>query len=1684
MTANVVAKLAYETARAMFDDSRKRQGKQKPEKLALRLKNLLPEEVEELLDIWTSEAEGDELGIVRLLLAHDADVRCDARFLADPDKAITWYRNRNADGLIYVQTKVESDEQGLEFMFTIQDRNYLDGSLKPAFDAESRLIEIAWELAGGNRSQLPRNVIQSLVSVREALQLGGVTVPVRSFAAFALEVSNSLLHGGRRAFDETDVRIAIGRALPALGFFPDEGWEKDGQAERRLLVNYRIADLMDPSGLVDQDPDDLFEKIATTDFHDEDGEALGAVEAEQCRDACRAFVSERSEGSRRGLNFWVYHQVFATDRVRGALGDRVREELLGRDASRVVEFDDLEVHDALNRREQEAALRFVEAEVDGDSPSLLELLKPKTQEVLRKLAHPRDRRFTNPLTRIVEVIRGFDRDELEGARLEIRCGRMREDPSANASVGLFAFLFGRCLSDLAAQSALDPSGVQLTVDPVLIQTQKPPALKSDTSGAGEADDGESAVVPVPTEWNGVPIEIRLRPSTGGDEVLFEDTNLRWRPDDINWLAFGWLLVAADDSPKKSPILDLPSGDFGQLVQDAVTRLTPISDFVSARTDPTATQEEVLSDIAELRSDFWSIAAGLGLELEAIDSYVEAWANLLADARSQFVPNGALDPRLQVLLSIDVIHSANGPRALMLFSHPMRLRWFAHYRRELMKVCAAALDRDLHLNSVNEDFYIDALEHISPHGYPPLLANCSRTLMVPVSEHGLSEEYAAIQHDGQLATAWKVDLDDSALGELARQVESYLRAHPHKVDGIRLAFVLPAGGTVPQRLIEAIRRRDEWKSVPIACTVVAPKSSWDQLIEKFEELETESRVGGAIRLSPPLQLELADWTNESAAAKLLEGREFDISMVPNFFGDQVAVDEYSEAPIERTGSVNLLHDDSTYADRGSAAGAVSIVLRPEPPDPVMDDWSTVNVRLLRRGAIAPNTPKNIDYVKLNIRFEEAGDLFATLHDSSHWVVTLDRYIGRHQIESLEKRPDVLTVRESVGQSGLFTLVVSSNAGRKFVVDRLGVKLERISSAIPNLDWQSLATNIYDEIRVVAPSLILRSMGISRVTEEVLGIMVAKRVTESSVPAPPSSSTWISLDEHSDWFGGDGAIRADLCRVDLFRDGDGRLQIGLVAVEGKLRQAYDAHGERQASRTAELLRDALAIDSERGRAPSDALFWRHAIVAAVREASSSADGEDGDDTVFDDVTRDEILTGQFDLAYCRAVYSICMYGRRAPLATRESQGVSIIESSANEILNLIEGDLAELRVAAGFESTAEAREVGREESRPAETGQKADTPTAETESNLGERNPEPEGSVGMSEERLTQYYQLILDTLREFKVEVLRPDDGKPLCVEGPAFMQFRVRPGRGVDPKRINACEGALRLALSLEEGKLLRFPIGGGTVNIEVPKEESDRYYVSAEELWQRWTRPNDEVLTVPIGVNQRNEIVAINFSSPNSPHLLIGGTTGSGKSEALNTILHGLTRYFAPEQLRLVLIDPKQTELQTFEESPHLLGRIGYFDDDAVQSLSVAVAEMNQRYALFRTRGARDLPQYNAMVGAGERLPWHVVVLDEYADLVSEPEARREIEGSVKRLSQKARACGIHLIIATQKPSAENISTTVRSNLPAQLGLRCRSSTESRIILDEAGAETLNGKGDAFLKVADKIERIQCARVEQTSQS
>jgi hypothetical protein len=346
--------------------------------------------------------------------------------------------------------------------------------------------------------------------------------------------------------------------------------------------------------------------------------------------------------------------------------------------------------------------------------------------------------------------------------------------------------------------------------------------------------------------------------------------------------------------------------------------------------------------------------------------------------------------------------------------------------------------------------------------------------------------------------------------------------------------------------------------------------------------------------------------------------------------------------------------------------------------------------------------------------------------------------------------------------------------------------------------------------------------------------------------------------------------------------------------------------------------------------------------------------------------------------------------------------------------------------------------------------------------------------LSRSELERRYKTLLGALTEFGVKVERPPVEVPYQ-EGPGFVEYSVRPSYGVAVSRVESQLENVKLRLELPAGAVVGCSTHLGNIVVTVPKIESERYFVDAEAMWDRWSRPPSGFV-LPLGEDIAGNIVTLDLASSNSPHLLIAGVTGSGKSEALLTMLHGATRFYSERELKLLLVDPKGTELTSLAALEHTMKPIGSGPQDAIAFLEMAVKEMEARYARFRDAGdaIRSIGEFQH---AGGEMPRWLLVLDEYADLVSDDGERAKIERSIQRLSQKARAAGIHLILSTQKPVVAVVNTVLKGNLPGRIALRVNTAVESRVILDEGGAEQLVGKGDALVKVGNSKQRVQFAR-------
>lgn len=350
------------------------------------------------------------------------------------------------------------------------------------------------------------------------------------------------------------------------------------------------------------------------------------------------------------------------------------------------------------------------------------------------------------------------------------------------------------------------------------------------------------------------------------------------------------------------------------------------------------------------------------------------------------------------------------------------------------------------------------------------------------------------------------------------------------------------------------------------------------------------------------------------------------------------------------------------------------------------------------------------------------------------------------------------------------------------------------------------------------------------------------------------------------------------------------------------------------------------------------------------------------------------------------------------------------------------------------------------------------------------------------------QTIRDTLSEFNIDVEM--EGANI---GPKVTQYTLKPPSGVKLTRITQLETNIALNLAAQSLRIEAPIPGQRAVGIEVPNRKAADVRLFGILNSKQW-KGNGEPLSFAIGKDISGEAVVGELNK--MPHLLIAGQTGSGKSVMINTLLTSLLYRNSPSEMKLILVDPKQVEMAPYEDIPHLLTPVINDPEKTISALKWAVNEMERRYKLLADEKIRDIKTYNQKIASGGKkiavadadghqqqvddgaMPYIVIVIDELADLMMV--AARDVEALIVRLAQKARAVGIHLVLATQRPSVDVITGLIKANVPARIAFTVASQVDSRTILDVMGAEKLLGQGDMLMKTASmgKPKRIQGAWV------
>jgi S-DNA-T family DNA segregation ATPase FtsK/SpoIIIE len=331
----------------------------------------------------------------------------------------------------------------------------------------------------------------------------------------------------------------------------------------------------------------------------------------------------------------------------------------------------------------------------------------------------------------------------------------------------------------------------------------------------------------------------------------------------------------------------------------------------------------------------------------------------------------------------------------------------------------------------------------------------------------------------------------------------------------------------------------------------------------------------------------------------------------------------------------------------------------------------------------------------------------------------------------------------------------------------------------------------------------------------------------------------------------------------------------------------------------------------------------------------------------------------------------------------------------------------------------------------------------------------------EEALSETASKLEETFEDFGLEG-EVVDANP----GPVLTMYEVEPGAGVSVKKFESRADDIKLNLAVESVRIVSPIPGKSALGIEVPNQ--DRALVRLRDVLSSEEFQSDEhQLPLGIGLDVLGEPMVVDLAE--LPHLLVAGATGSGKSVGLNSMICSLLYRLPPDELKFIMVDPKRVELKLYDGLPHLMTPVIDDTSEATKVLKWAVREMENRYETLSDAGMRDIASYNEKVAGedgNEKIPYLVIIVDELSDLMlTNP---KECEQAITRLAQMARAVGIHMVLATQRPSTDVITGLIKANMPARLSFRVSSGTDSRVILDENGAETLLGNGDLLYLSAD----------------
>ena len=1631
-------------------------------------------------------------------------------YALEADKSPTWYRNHLPRGhtLVLIANSDTTDSQSLKDIYSITEKTLTTLGL-------NRLVNAAEEHSDYQLEQQRRDLIVRFI---ERFKSTLFEPQLRHLAEFLISVT-------RMMADDTSIDVvgAMSVSLPYLSLFAASEFAhvfNKPQGDTLLRDNLRAAKL----GIRTLDNTELDHYLAALDQADfDDDSAHNGLSSAEKRECLRSFlqnvVSDR-EGRLEVLTIdWrevspVLHKrkiktkLEKRQELARSLQDALDDQVdLSENAERTIQ--EIDAGHELSRSDIENLLDEIGVFLPKDLSNAVKRLQPsikwKTED------------FVSGLVQVTVDLAQLAEKEQSQAKYKISvrfAGDQGERISSKraAALAVFSTLYG---------------GIQQWMPSVCWELNDFwEYAQSNASILGDDEEEDEQREKILTDTLTFKVSITAKNS----KKTLASADLIWvyrsdSPNALTALHVSTLHGMKQESPLKIPVYDTceahnviadldlsrPIASFGTWYRSSTDLYATLSELAAPRlaSDEWHNITNAFRKIERSWNDFIEIAGKEGLYAASIPQFCEAyqqWLSVIIDNLKHSEPIRYVFRELVRAWVVGKL--AFDDWAVVPLLHPIKLQWLISRVKQFDKFVQRIVSHVTEECIIDENRFKKELEiAFNSSLSPAILALPGQDKQVryflPVNE---SQGYELFRHIDKASIAYGLDPElvtdvesaeavQSAARDITRVIRNYVETYPYVRDGLEIYIVECRDGSFPGLLV---KRLDG----------ISQKRNWNLRINVI--VHTSDR--GA-----PLFRRVSEWiqANEEFAEKM-QGRYFPmVTLKVLECGFQALFDQVDDTDIVVLADVLAVkgqvvgYDFATVDSRQRQSSEfISLsrnILRPFERREMFRKIDLVSLEgaselsrnfyyaqwAAHEGRYCDRATK--EYVKfyLKVSLSTWEQYLERLHEKFNWVVCYDPIVDRFLLKATCKEA-VQIIRYSLGlgpKRRHNMTVSSSKRSQDIVVRRLTNKLRWLLPGTENDFRNKVAIQLVEEAKSLSGDIVLRAAGPGTYLNELIGMVVAKTRTESRYRelCPDALTAWIYLDDFAHWF--DSGQFPDLLFVAFPPSGAKEyplVHIEVIETKCVSETIFAAESKNAQSQVVRGL-NRLARVWQPETQHLDTFYWydqfRLAIVGnldVVPEQNSQL------------VTYlDKFSAGEFERDISGHSWVVCYDGdvgiqngsvegnaKSSNLANAPHTYHHMGRSSLRSCLRYLVQDKWEMKVPDSV--WKEPTEIAVKEL-PAPQNYEYDVDDFKS-SNTVDTNGEVEESIPSLldkdlSEWITSKAKLLTRSLRDYEVNARTVDPEYADIGSSIVRLKVELRPGEKLS--RVQGIAVDLQRSLELDTVPIVENVSGTRFIGVDLPHPNPEA--VSLFEFLPTFNEAkSDGYISFQIGITPDGEIRSADFKD--LKHLLVSGSTGSGKTIFLYSLMVSLLYRFRQYELSILIIDPKQTDFVFFDDIPHLRGaRIVIEPEEAVQELvNLTELELPARTQQLRDARCRDIQEYNTKFPISPLVPI-VVVIDEYADLVQvlNKKDREKFEGQMTRLAQRARNVGIHLVVTTQRPSSDIVTSKLKANLPARFAFRLPSYHDSMTILGKKGAENLLGKGDMLFESEGTIERLQGFYVE-----